>query len=162
MHDLASTQVRRWDAAVGSSVDTYNGSKAVCSVASSSASPDVVAFGSADRCLRLWDTRARQGESLAVRTHHGSHTNWVTAVAWSPTSQHHLATASHDGTVKMWDVRSGVPLGTLADHTDKVLCVGWVGGGVGGGAAPGSVSLLSGGADCQLRLYAGEGAAANA
>nr|AIF73520.1 WD40 protein [Volvox ferrisii] len=151
--------VRRWDVSTGAATAIYNGSKAVLCVATHGSSPHLVAFGCSDRALRLWDTRGptRPGaasETLAVTTH-GSHANWVTAVAWCPSSAYHLATASHDGSVKLWDVRTAVPLGALEGHGDKVLCVGWLGGGgLGNGAQP-SGGLVSGGADCHLRLWHG-------
>lgn len=56
-----------------------------------------------------------------------SHKGWVTAVAWHPETAHMLASSSHDGTVKIWDVRSSVPLFTLKAHKDKALCVSWQG-----------------------------------
>lgn len=49
-----------------------------------------------------------------------SHTDWIAAIAWHPQSAHHLATASHDATVKLWDTRAAVPLHTISSHTDKV------------------------------------------
>jgi ribosome biogenesis protein YTM1 len=73
-----------------------------------------------------------------------SHTDWVTAAAWHPDSPHHLATASFDRTVKLWDLRALVPLHTLAAHTDKALAVAWAG----------PARLASGGADCALRMFA--------
>ena len=72
---------------------------------------------------------------------------------WCPSSAHHIATASHDGSVKLWDIRSIVPLATLSAHTDKVLCVGWVPSSS-GKAASGTGGIVSGGADCTLQLYA--------
>jgi WD40 repeat protein len=48
------------------------------------------------------------------------HKDWILAVAWSPTSAHHLVTASQDTTLKLWDVRTAVPLHTIEGHTDKV------------------------------------------
>ncbi len=44
---------------------------------------------------------------------------------------------------QIWDTRSNVPLATLASHTDKTLCVAWVG----------EAGLVSGGADCKLLSY---------
>ncbi len=73
---------------------------------------------------------------------YSSHTDWISAVAWHPTSEHHVATASYDKSVKLWDLRTAVPLHTLQGHTDKVLCVSWAGG-----------KLVSGGADCTVRSY---------
>ena len=49
-----------------------------------------------------------------------SHTDWIAAIAWHPQSVHHLATASHDSTVKLWDTRAAVPLHTITGHTEKV------------------------------------------
>ena len=49
-----------------------------------------------------------------------SHKDWILAVAWSPASAHHLVTASQDTTLKLWDVRSAVPLHTIEGHTEKV------------------------------------------
>lgn len=72
-----------------------------------------------------------------------SHTDWITAVAWHPASAYHLATASFDRTVKLWDTRAAVPLHTLAVHNDKALCVAWAG----------PRKLASGGADCMLRMF---------
>jgi WD40 repeat protein len=64
---IIALQVRRWDVASGVNTDTYNGSKVVSSIASSSGSPDVVAFGGSDKALRVWDSRSRKGEGLAVQ-----------------------------------------------------------------------------------------------
>ena len=72
-----------------------------------------------------------------------SHTDWIVAAAWHPTSQHHIATASYDHSVKLWDLRAAIPLHTLAAHADKALCVAWAG----------PAQLVSGGADCELRTY---------
>lgn len=55
-------------------------------------------------------------------------TNESTGVSWHPYSPHaQIASGSHDGTVKVWDLRSSLPLFTLTHHTDKVLCVDWAG-----------------------------------
>jgi ribosome biogenesis protein YTM1 len=70
----------------------------------------------------------------------------VVDLAWAPDSPHHLASASHDGTVKVWDSRSTVPLATLSHHKDKALCVAWLG-------PLASGLLASGGADAKLLSY---------
>lgn len=138
--------VRRWDAASGINTDTYNGSKAIMAVA---AAPNcggrLVAFGGSETAVRLWDTRAAlaSGEGLGVRGF-GGHAGWVAALAWSPASSHHFASASHDGALKLWDTRAAVALATLSGHADKVLALAWWG----------PDRLLSGGADCKLRMYA--------
>jgi len=52
------------------------------------------------------------------------HTSTVTAVAWSPDSTQ-LASASHDGTVRLWDPATGTLQSTLTDHTSTVTAVAW-------------------------------------
>lgn len=54
-----------------------------------------------------------------------------------------MASASHDGSAKLWDLRAAIPLHTLeAPGADKLLCAGWVG----------PSALATGGADCRLRV----------
>jgi len=62
----------------------------------------LVAFGSSDRAVRLWDARAPRtsGEALSVKAY-TAHKGWVVSLAWRPGSGHQLATASHDHTVKV-------------------------------------------------------------
>jgi ribosome biogenesis protein YTM1 len=145
--------VRRYDVETQANTDTYNGSKAVYAVAaaghdnssssSSLVNSNVVALGGSDKVLRIWDSRAVKGEALAVRAY-AAHEGWISSLAWRPSSSFHVASGSHDGTVKLWDIRTAVPLGSLQQHSDaKVLCVGWWGKEV----------LVSGGADCKLQLY---------
>ena len=54
-----------------------------------------------------------------------------------------MATASHDGSAKLWDLRAAIPLHTLeaAHGGEKVLAAAWVG----------PALLATGGADCKLR-----------
>ena len=53
---------------------------------------------------------------------YSSHTDWILSLAWSPESAHHLVTASQDNTLKLWDIRTNVPLHTIDSHTEKVRC----------------------------------------
>nr|MDO8112880.1 hypothetical protein [Candidatus Sigynarchaeota archaeon] len=61
----------------------------------------MVSSGSADKTVRLWDTRT--GKEL--RTLAG-HSDWVISVAFMPNSTM-FASASWDNTVKLWDVGIG-------------------------------------------------------
>jgi ribosome biogenesis protein YTM1 len=140
--------VRLYDVESRINTDTYNGSKAVFAVAApsdgSSSSSSIVAFGGSDRVLRVWDARGVSGEGLAVKAYN-AHEGWISSIAWRPDSSFHLVTGGHDGAVKLWDIRTAVPLGSLQQHKEdaKVLCVGWWGG----------QTLVSGGSDCKLQLY---------
>ena len=101
--------------------------------------PHTVALGAADKAVRLWDTR--KGGSTATQMR--AHTSWVSAVRWCPGSETHLASASYDGSVMLWDVRAEVPLHRVRAHNGKAFDVGWC-----------SSSLIaSGGADSQLKLH---------
>ena len=69
-------------------------------------SPDcsLLASGSADKTVRIWDLATGQETGTLV-----GHSDWVRDVSFSPDGRR-LASASHDGTVKIWDVtrRSGL------------------------------------------------------
>ena len=49
----------------------------------------------------------------------------MSCVKFSENNPHLLASGSHDSTVKIWDLRSKIPIFTLKEHSDKVLCLDW-------------------------------------
>ena len=60
---------------------------------------------------------------LAAEHKMASHKSLVTDLSWSPRDGHLLASSSQDGTVKVWDLRSSVPLHTTTSHQEAVLAV---------------------------------------
>ncbi len=58
-----------------------------------------------------------------VITYRG-HANWIHALAWSPDGTH-IASASADHTVQIWEVNSGRPKLFYNGHSDVVWCVAW-------------------------------------
>ncbi|MCJ1411190.1 hypothetical protein MMC19_005278 [Ptychographa xylographoides] len=73
----------------------------------------LIATGSADRTLRIWNPEKPQVKNS---TELKGHTAAIERVAWNPTKEAELASVSSDGTCKFWDVRSKgcvetVPLG---------------------------------------------------
>ena len=66
----------------------------------------------------------------------------IVAVCWGK-EEHQLVSASYDETIKVWDIRSTVPLYTIAAHNGKVLCL----------AVGPAGEILSGGTDGKLKRF---------
>lgn len=98
----------------------------------------LVASGSDDRTLKIWDIK--RGECL--RTLRG-HQGWVQSIAVSPEGST-LASGSHDHTVKLWDWRSGECLHTLEGHIHRVKTVAF---------SPQGSLLASGSDDHTVKLW---------
>ena len=138
--------VRWWDTARGATTDTLCAGAAVFALAASppSGGAPVLAFGGASTSVKLWDARAPAPGATPGAATLGTHTDWVSALAWHPASSHTLASASHDGSCRLWDTRGrGVPLASLAAHAGKALAVAWCG----------PRTLASGGADGRVRSW---------
>ena len=67
---------------------------------------------------------------------------FIVAVCWGK-EEHQLVSASYDETIKVWDIRSTVPLYTIAAHDGKVLCL----------AVGPAGEILSGGTDGKLKRF---------
>jgi ribosome biogenesis protein YTM1 len=75
-----------------------------------------------------------------------SHKSWVADVQWSPTDPYVLASNSHDGSLKVWDIRSSIPLHTVmavSKKGEKALCLAF-----------GEENIYSGGSDCVVNKFA--------
>jgi len=112
--------IRMWDMERQDAVTTLNGSKVVTALAYS---PDLhlLASGHPDHKVRLWDSRGTS-ESL-VKSTLSSHQQWVSSVEWIPDSPFLLCSVAYDGDLKIWDVRSHIPLYTIKAHKQKGLCL---------------------------------------
>jgi ribosome assembly protein 4 len=107
-----------------------------CPVLATAWSPDGRLFASGDQAgvVRLWDP-ATGKEACRPLTGHKA---WVTSLAWEPlhcvTSASRacelLASASKDGTVRVWNARTGALQCCLAGHTDSVEALRWGGSGL--------------------------------
>src|SRR5262245_3602762 len=92
------------------------------------------------RCRRYRSSlRAATGQRLSELR---GHTARIEALAWGPNSK--LASASMDGTVKLWDAAAGRELQTLLGHQGPVLCVAW---------SRNGERVLSGAADRTVRVW---------
>ncbi|KAL9604490.1 MAG: hypothetical protein Q9219_000455 [cf. Caloplaca sp. 3 TL-2023] len=70
----------------------------------------LIATGSADRILRIWNPEKPQVKnSTELRGHAGA----IERVAWNPTKEAELASVSSDGTCRFWDVRTRTCIATI-------------------------------------------------
>ncbi|RUS16500.1 WD40-repeat-containing domain protein [Endogone sp. FLAS-F59071] len=73
-----------------------------------------------DTTVRVWDLNTETPEHTLT-----GHKNWVLYIAWSPDGQT-LASGSMDNTVRLWDPKTGKPLGdALKGHTKWITCLAW-------------------------------------
>lgn len=116
----------------------------ICEAAQLSPDGRYIAYAGHDRSLYIAFSTP---SPVSVRVDH--HTDWITAIAWSPTSRY-LATVSDDRTGAVWQVAS-TPEGpqaelvtTLIGHANWVDSVDW---------APDESQLVTGSADHTVRLW---------
>lgn len=122
--------VRIWDVNTETPKLTLRGhSNWVLAVAWSSCGKKI-ASGGMDCDVRIWDPET--GKPLC-KTLKG-HTKPVTALAWEPmvygVNPTRIASASKDGTIRVWDVITGTCLFSLTGHTQPIRALKWGGAGL--------------------------------
>ena len=95
--------VRTWDLVTASLVDTRKISSALFCI-EHMPSIHLIAAGSISRVVKLVDPRA-SATTITAMTLKG-HKNTVVSLARDPDSEYTLVSGSHDGTCRVWDVRS--------------------------------------------------------
>lgn len=96
--------IRTWDLATASQIDSRTTSFPLLSI-TTLPELNLLACGSSARHVTLHDPRSSNNTTLTQATLVG-HANFVVDLAPSPVSQYMLASASHDGTARVWDVRA--------------------------------------------------------
>ncbi len=113
--------VRLWDVRSGTQLQVLSHPVPVPVVAWS-LDGRLTATGDLEGCIRLWEMQ-KDGTTSKSHTLIG-HTDWVDGLAFAPDAST-LASASWDGTVKLWEVSGGHLMHTLDGHTDRVSRVAW-------------------------------------
>ncbi|OEL34721.1 Ribosome biogenesis protein WDR12-like protein [Dichanthelium oligosanthes] len=98
--------VRQWD--VQTVKETWNMfcGKALNCLDCGGEGSSLIAAGGSDPILRVWDPR--KPGTLAPVFQFSSHSSWITACKWHPSSWFHLVSSSFDGKVMLWDLRTAV------------------------------------------------------
>ncbi|AMD22536.1 HHL234Cp [Eremothecium sinecaudum] len=123
---------RIWDCETSTPMHTLKGHYNWVLCVAWSPDGETIATGSMDSTVRLWG--AEKGNDLGEAL--TGHSKWVSSLAWEPLhlvkagDRPRLASASKDGTIKIWDITRRVCLLTLSGHTSTVSCIKWGGQGI--------------------------------
>jgi WD40 repeat protein len=114
-----SGRVMMWDVVTGKHVTTLGDD--YDTVLSADLRPDQsqVALGGPGRLVKIFSTKTGELQHKIKK-----HTDWVTAVAFSPNGQI-LATGDRNGGLSLWDPDSGQELFTLPSHKSAVTALNW-------------------------------------
>ena len=94
----------------------------------SPAEPTVFASCSADRSIRIWDTRIKNRQSvLAVG---GAHDSDVNVISWNRLTNYLMLSGGEEGAIKVWDLRqfqdaAPSPVASFNWHKKPVTSVEW-------------------------------------
>ncbi|SMN20547.1 similar to Saccharomyces cerevisiae YOR272W YTM1 Constituent of 66S pre-ribosomal particles [Maudiozyma saulgeensis] len=141
--------IKTWDLVTARCVDTKTTSYSLLSIAQLS-SLGLLACGSSARHITLHDPRADSSSSKITQQQLIGHKNFVVSLDTCPENEYMLCSGSHDGTVKVWDVRATAPMYTITrengETKDKVFAVKWAE----------KVGIISGGEDKKVQINKGD------
>lgn len=133
--------LRLWDLSRGTCTKTFVDHEKDALTCSFSADNKHIASGARDKTFKVWQTVG----IVAYTSEQDSHDDWVSCVRYSPDTKNNvLATASWDGTVKVWDASSMNLQNTFTGHTNAVTSLSF---------AQKSCYLASGGKDGSIILW---------
>ncbi|MEG5140166.1 MULTISPECIES: serine/threonine-protein kinase [unclassified Microcoleus] len=95
-------------------IHTLTGHKNLISSVAFSPNGEVIASGSDDKTIKLW--QVQNGQEIVTLA---GHANSVHTVVFSPDGKT-LASSSHDKKIKLWRMKDGQEIRTLAGHSNSV------------------------------------------
>ena len=101
-----------------------------------------------DKMVRVWDLRRKVSAYVLP-----AHSSLISDVRWAPSTGEALATASFDGTVKLWAARDWSLRATLEAHDGKAMSVDFARCGAGDGD-----TLFTAGYDRTFKVWQPSGA----
>jgi WD40 repeat protein len=109
----ADQSIRFWDTNTLTTVSLVSCSGPVSRISMSTlpSSKRLLAAACGDTQVHLFDARAH---SLAMSL--ARHDSCVTTLDWSPSSPNVLCSGSEDGSLRLWDIRKGIPLAIFKMH----------------------------------------------
>jgi len=108
----------------GSVLNTWQIKYHTLTKASYCGAQNLIAAGSSDCKIRMFDPRMNE-ENHEAQLILKSHTNTVSSVKFNPSNSQIFASVSFDNTVKLWDLRSTLPLSTITQHTAQLFDCEW-------------------------------------
>ncbi|KAI1004732.1 Target of rapamycin complex 1 subunit [Podosphaera aphanis] len=114
--------IRVWSAANELCVVDINARSGSCvtSLTSDQMTGNIFVAGFGDGAIRVFDTRNRPQEAMVKRWKDETDKAWVKNVHMQRGGQRELMSASRDGKVKLWDIRTDKPLRTIRT-TNQIL-----------------------------------------
>ncbi len=134
--DLLSATVELWNIPQGSQRDTFHTQQTFCLCVAVAADGSTLA-AAADQHVQLWSAEGHRLKDLQ------GHKDYVRCVTFSHDAKT-LASASSDGTVRLWNVETGAARATLRGHNGGVS---WV------AISPDDKTVASAGRDGTIRLW---------
>ncbi|CEP60179.1 Ytm1p LALA0_S01e04808g [Lachancea lanzarotensis] len=143
--------IKTWDLVTSRCIDTKHTSYSLLSLAQLP-QLNLLACGSSARHITLHDPRVGSSAKITQQQLNG-HKGFVVSLDTCPENEYLLCSGSHDGTVKVWDVRSTSPMYTITREADvvkgindKVFDVKWAKG----------LGIISGGQDKKIQINKGD------
>ncbi|EGV61198.1 ribosome biogenesis protein ytm1 [Yamadazyma tenuis] len=140
--------IKTWDLVTSRCIDTRATGFSLLSVLHLP-TKSLLVTGSSARHINLHDPRVKENDTELSVSKLVGHTNFVVGLSGCPYNDNMFASASHDGLVKVWDVRSVDPLYTITrnepNSNSKIFDVRW----------DNEIGIISGGSDKKLQINKG-------